>query len=485
MRVLPNLENCRILVLGDVMLDRYWSGMTQRISPEAPVPVVHVQKTEERIGGAANVANNLAALAVDTQLIGLIGNDEAGETLQKIAAAKGIDTDFIVVKDCPTICKLRILSRHQQLIRMDIESQFTAHWQDDLLEIFKRRVKEVDAVILSDYGKGTLFDPQPFIQFARQLGKKIIVDPKQSNMAVYAGATIVTPNYQEFLKMVGPVTTEQEIIDKARTLILKHELEAILITRGEQGMSLVSAAQVEHLAACGGEVYDVTGAGDTVISTLTAFYSVGLSLNEAMNIANRAAAIVVGKVGTSAVTINELHGVLRHARDIPLGVVNVEALQWLVQDAKAHGEKIVFVNGCYDVLHHGHLRYLERAKQLGDRLIVGVNSDASIKRAKGPNRPVNTLSERMELLAGLKPVDWVVDFDEDTPGPLIQKLLPDVLVKVKEKFTTIQNIPKEEGAHFIIENGGEVHFFDRTPNCSSSDIIAQCRDTSGVEHEIQ
>lgn len=469
----PNLAALKILVLGDVMLDRYWHGSTERVSPEAPVPVVHVQDIEHRIGGAGNVANNLAALDVCPILMGLVGADKDAQHLQNLAQSKGIQADFLEVAGSPTICKHRILSRHQQLIRLDFEKNYPESYQTLLFDKFKMYLPSADMVILSDYGKGSLKNPQLFIKAARAAGKKVIVDPKRADIAAYQGATIITPNYKEFLAMAGACANEDIMVQKAQAMLVQHNIEVLLITRGEHGMTLVTNDDVQHIGACGSEVYDVTGAGDTVVSTFAAFYCAGYSLYDAMKVAIHAAAIVVGKVGTSVVGKQELLAhILQKGLDIT-GVVDVPTLQTLIAQAKQRGEKIVFTNGCYDVLHHGHLRYLQRAKQFGTRLVVGVNSDASIQRSKGPSRPIHQLEERMMLLAGLKPVDWVVSFEEDTPGALIRQLEPDVLVKTNEKFNDIHDIPREEGAHDVIERGGKVYFLDRTKDCSSSHIITE------------
>ena len=464
-------NHANVLVLGDVMLDRYWFGATHRISPEAPVPVVRVQQNEERAGGAANVAMNIASLNVPVQLLGLIGQDETGSALTSLLQQQGIHCNFVQLNTHPTITKLRILSRHQQLLRLDFEENFHHVQSDALLQKLTHSVKDYGALVLSDYGKGTLNDVQQMIQIARNAGVPVLIDPKGTDFQRYQGATLLTPNMSEFEAVVGPCQSEEEIIEKGLQLISTINLTALLITRSEKGMTLLRPNQPAfHLPTEAKEVFDVTGAGDTVISVLATALADGRSLEEACYLANVAAGIVVGKLGTSTVSIVELENAIHGRTSTGFGVMSEEELKAAVQLAKNRGEKIVMTNGCFDILHPGHVSYLENARKLGDRLIVAVNTDHSVKRLKGEHRPINDLHTRMAVLAGLSSVDWLVAFDEDTPQRLIGEILPDLLVKGGDYQ------PEEiAGSKEVWENGGEVKVLNFENGCSTTNVINKIR----------
>lgn len=464
-------NHANVLVLGDVMLDRYWFGATHRISPEAPVPVVRVQQNEERAGGAANVAMNIASLNVPVQLLGLIGQDETGSALTSLLQQQGIHCNFVQLNTHPTITKLRILSRHQQLLRLDFEENFHHVQSDALLQKLTHSVKDYGALVLSDYGKGTLNDVQQMIQIARNAGVPVLIDPKGTDFQHYQGATLLTPNMSEFEAVVGPCQSEEEIIEKGLQLISTINLTALLITRSEKGMTLLRPNQPAfHLPTEAKEVFDVTGAGDTVISVLATALADGRSLEEACYLANVAAGIVVGKLGTSTVSIVELENAIHGRTSTGFGVMSKEELKAAVQLAKNRGEKIVMTNGCFDILHPGHVSYLENARKLGDRLIVAVNTDHSVKRLKGEHRPINDLHTRMAVLAGLSSVDWLVAFDEDTPQRLIGEILPDLLVKGGDYQ------PEEiAGSKEVWENGGEVKVLNFENGCSTTNVINKIR----------
>ncbi|MGH8505657.1 MAG: bifunctional D-glycero-beta-D-manno-heptose-7-phosphate kinase/D-glycero-beta-D-manno-heptose 1-phosphate adenylyltransferase HldE, partial [Stenotrophobium sp.] len=430
---IPDFSKARLLVAGDVMLDRYWGGATTRISPEAPVPVVQVRNSETRPGGAANVALNVAALGVKTHLLGVVGQDEAADLLRIGLDEKGIAADFVQTAGLPTIAKLRIMSRNQQLIRLDFEESLSVAGAFDR-ETYQARYKlalmDSDVVVLSDYGKGTLSDVQALIQQARVQSKPVLVDPKGSDYRIYRGATLLTPNMSEFEAVVGKCADEAEIVIKGEQLRAELDLSALLITRSEHGMTLIQSGHAPlHLPTEAREVYDVTGAGDTVIATLGAALAAGQELAHACRLANLAAGIVVGKIGTATVSLAELHHAIRRQHEGDSGVLGEDELLLRVARAKAQGETVVMTNGCFDLLHVGHVRYLEAAKKLGDVLVVAVNSDDSVKRLKGDARPLNACDDRMRMLASLKSVDWVVPFSEDTPARLITAALPDILVK--------------------------------------------------------
>lgn len=460
-------KQAKVLVLGDVMLDRYWFGATNRISPEAPVPVVRVQNNEERAGGAANVAMNIAGLNVAVNLLGFIGQDEAGIALEKMLRQQGIECDFTALNTHPTITKLRILSRHQQLLRLDFEENFHDVQSAVLLQKLQSAVGDYGALILSDYGKGTLNDVQQMIQIARAAKVPVLIDPKGTDFERYRGATLLTPNLSEFEAVVGHCADDEAIFTKGLKLIEDYDLSALLVTRSEKGMTLLRPnAEPYHLPTEAKEVFDVTGAGDTVISVLATAIADGRSMEEACYLANVAAGIVVGKLGTSTVSPVELENAIHHRDEIGFGMMNEVRLKAIVAEAKARGEKIVMTNGCFDILHPGHVSYLENARKLGDRLIVAVNSDDSVKRLKGETRPINPLEARMAVLAGLSAVDWVVEFSEDTPQRLIGEILPDLLVKGGD-----YKAEEIAGSQEVWANGGEVRVLNFENGYSTSSVV--------------
>ena len=464
---LPNFSDAKVLVIGDLMLDRYWHGGSSRISPEAPVQVVNVGQIEERPGGAGNVALNIASLGGQAKLIGITGNDEAADSLQTRLQAAQIDCDFERLEDVPTITKLRVISRQQQLIRLDFEEHFKGRGTAGLAAKMAQHIKSCGAVILSDYAKGTLDDVQSLIKIANQNNVPVLVDPKGTDFARYQGATLVTPNLHEFEAVVGHCEDEQTLVNKGLELLAKHQWQALLVTRGEQGMTLLRKGQAEfHLPALAREVFDVTGAGDTVIGTLASALAAGSPIEEAVALANTAAGIVVVKLGTATVSAHEIRRKLRTSGETGTGVLSEQQLKIVVEEAKAHGEKIIMTNGCFDILHAGHVTYLQQAKALGARLIVAVNDDDSVKRLKGEGRPVNPVDRRMSVLAALGSVDWVVPFAEDTPARLIESVLPDVLVKGGDY--TVDQIA---GAHAVVANGGQVEILQFVDGVSTTNII--------------
>lgn len=480
-RQLPDLSRARVLVVGDIMLDRYWIGTTRRISPEAPVPVVHVGQVEDRPGGAANVALNLAALGCRVSLAGVTGDDEAADTLVARLAEQGIETRLERRGDLPTITKLRVLSHHQQLIRLDFESPLNPRGENPLPGLVAPALAAADLLVLSDYAKGTLADPGALIEQARALGKPVLVDPKGADFTRYRGATLLTPNRAELEMIVGPCADDSVLIERARALRAGLELDALVVTLGERGLLLVpDDGPALHLPTRAREVFDVTGAGDTVIATLAAALAAGVELSEACALANCAAGLAVGKLGTATVSARELERAYRgtewHC------ILDRDTLVEAVDAARAAGERIVMTNGCFDILHEGHVAYLQQAKRLGDRLIVAVNDDDSVRRLKGPERPVNPVEQRMAVLAGLASVDWVCPFGEDTPEDLICRVLPDLLVKGGDYR------PDEiAGAECVRANGGEVRVIDLLPGRSTTRILGAIRgerdDTRTGRHE--
>ena len=470
---IPHFESAQVVVLGDVMLDRYWVGETKRISPEAPVPVVKVADIEERAGGAGNVAINIAALGANATVVGLTGKDDAANSLVNLMQQAGVTPLFSQDAEHATVTKLRVLSHNQQLIRLDFEDGFPELDNKKLLDIFSKQISHAGAVILSDYGKGTLQDCQGFIQQARAHQIPVLVDPKGCDFSKYQGATIITPNLSEFEAVAGHCKTEADIVNRGMALLDQLDLSALLITRSEKGMSLLQRGKdALHLPTRAREVYDVTGAGDTVISVLAASLAAGVELAEATVLANLGAGVVVNKIGTATVNQQELKHAMRQTHSVQRGVMDEDEMLHLARQAQSCGEKIVMTNGCFDILHTGHVAYLEEAALLGDRLIVAVNDDASIKRLKGKDRPVNPMDKRMRMLAALECVDWVVPFYEDTPTRLICKLSPDILVKGGDN--NVNDIP---GGDCVREAGGEVQVLTYIDGVSTTEIISTIRET--------
>ena len=468
---IPDFSSTRVVVAGDVMLDRYLFGSTGRISPEAPVPVVHVHETDDRPGGAANVAVNLASLGVSTNLVGVVGKDAAADSLKAIMAERGISCHFAYAEDRPTITKTRVQSRGQQLIRLD-EENVTAMSGDAMIETLSGRLGGAGAVILSDYGKGALSDVTAMIAQCRETGIPVLVDPKGTDFTRYRGASLLTPNQAEFEAVAGRCDSDEDLVDRAHAMMDDLDLDALLVTRSEKGMLLVeTGARPLFLSTQAREVYDVTGAGDTVIATLAGALASGQDLASAAALANIAAGLVVRKIGVATVTPGELSAALHQRGQGGRGLVDLDTLLALVDESRIRNERIVMTNGCFDVLHAGHVAYLEEAKSLGDRLIVAVNDDDSVRRLKGETRPINALEDRLLVLAGLAAVDWVVAFAEDTPAKLMKAVLPDVLVKGGDYK------PEEiVGAKEVQENGGEVRALAFRDGHSSSRIIDKLGD---------
>ncbi|GAB2788000.1 bifunctional D-glycero-beta-D-manno-heptose-7-phosphate kinase/D-glycero-beta-D-manno-heptose 1-phosphate adenylyltransferase HldE [Halomonas shantousis] len=469
---LTALEQARLLVVGDVMLDRYWHGGTSRISPEAPVPVVKVEEAEDRPGGAANVALNIAALGGHAVLAGLVGEDDNADRLTTCLEKSDVRTYFQRSRQVPTITKLRVMSRNQQLIRLDFEEALRDVDTSGLLDQASTALAHVDVVILSDYGKGTLNRVEELIALARNAGKRVLVDPKGSDFGRYRGASVITPNLGEFEAVVGPCRDDDELAAKGERLRDELALEAVLITRSEKGMTLIREGHAPlHLPTRAREVFDVTGAGDTVIGVLGLALAAGHAYPEAMTLANLAAGLVVAKPGTATLSVAELYTAVHGDKLAEFGVIDEAALIEAVRAAQTRGERVVMTNGCFDILHAGHVAYLEQARRLGDRLIVAVNDDASIGRLKGPKRPINALARRMQVLAGLGAVDWVVPFAEDTPARLIEAVLPDVLVKGGDYK------PQEiAGGDAVIAHGGEVRVLGFEDGVSTTAMISTILD---------
>ena len=464
-----------VLVVGDIICDIYLWGAVSRISPEAPVPVFESMERRQTLGGAANVAANLRALGCEVRLLGVIGADAAGQCVRELLQQRGI-ADTWLVEDVtrPTTEKTRLIAHQQHVLRLDRESRtpLASSLVTQILQRGEALVAEVDGVVCSDYQKGvcTVALLEPLFARARAAGRPIMVDPKAHDFALYRGATVLTPNLAEVERASGVALDEPSAFLRAVPgLLQRSHAQALLVTRGKDGMSLFHPPQVPvHIPACAREVFDVTGAGDTVIAAFSMAILCGLSLAEAAYLANTAAGIVVGKVGTAVVSPEELRGALR--QDSNSGKCKVlprEELAVVLQRHRQQGERIVFTNGCFDLLHIGHIQYLQQARALGDRLVVGLNDDISVRLLKGERRPLIPQEERARILAALGCVDYVTIFFEATPASLIELLQPDVLVKGGD-YTPETVVGREE----VEAYGGSVHIMPYVAGVSTSEIIS-------------
>ncbi len=427
-----DFSNASVLVLGDLMLDKYYFGNVNRISPEAPVPVVKVNREEYTLGGAGNVVNNIINLKAKAYIIGAIGKDSNKSVIKQLLDEKQVNY-HLLERNLPTITKIRVVGEHQQIVRIDFEEIKPLEQKE--LERVKQYIlsliNKVDCLVISDYGKGMVtFELSQFvINQAKEKNLPVIVDPKGNDWSKYKGATIITPNLKELsdLLKIEIKNKDNDIEKYGQEVREKYDLTYLLVTRSEKGMSLMTENKVYHIRSEAKEVYDVSGAGDTVVATLATAISARINILDAVKIANTAAGIVVGKIGTTPITLDELNNALKGYRNRKLR--HLQDLIVEIAMLREKGKKIVFTNGCFDILHRGHIEYLKKAKELGDVLIVGLNSDDSVKRIKGKDRPINKQEDRAELLASLEFVDYVVIFDEDTPYNLIKEIKPDVLVK--------------------------------------------------------
>lgn len=429
-------EHLHVLVIGDVMLDKYVWGDVERISPEAPVPIVRETRQTQRPGGAANVAMNLAGLGAKVTLTGITGQDTDQQRLEQLLEESGITSRLVKSANIPTISKLRILSGNQQILRLDTEeSQLPSCVRyEELLQSLKEEIPKSHVVVLSDYAKGVLTERvcREVIAMARNLNIPVIVDPKAKNFLQYRGATTICPNLTELSWATDASHKDVEgMFAIAKSKLAEWEIDYLTITMSEKGIAILSEDSEYHSPAVVRQVYDVSGAGDTVVATLALSIASGLHAHTAVQLANRAAGIVVGKVGTVPIYKQELISALSPeiALHAPEKVLKLDRLVNRIGSWRASGEKIVFTNGCYDLLHIGHITLLNQARMEGDRLIVGINSDNSVRRLKGPSRPIVGEKERASILAALSVVDAVVIFDEPTPLELVNAIRPDVLVK--------------------------------------------------------
>jgi len=460
------------LVIGDVMLDRYLVGDVGRISPEAPVPVVLIKSEESRAGGAANVAANLALLGISTHLIGCVGVDAEAKALSQLIKKTGTKVNLITSKMRPTIAKTRILGGHQQMMRLDQEDNttFSSAENTAILKVLDSEIAKKPAlVILSDYAKGLLSEKicQHIIKKCKSKKIPVLVDPKGSNYSKYQGATALTPNKKETAEACEVSLQDADLIKKASALKTKLGLDFMAVTRGEEGITLIDKTS-HHLPATAQKVFDVSGAGDTVIATLTAGLMHDLTPLQSLTLANIAAGVVVGKVGTAPITQADLLEALTEklGNEQTHKICNPAELLAKVETWKKTKQKIVFTNGCFDLLHAGHVTYLEAAKKRGDKLILGLNTDRSVRALKGKNRPVVNEQDRARVLAALESVDAVILFDEDTPLKLIKVIKPNVIAKGSD-YTAAQVVGGKE----VKSWGGEIALIKLVEGRSTSNLI--------------
>jgi D-beta-D-heptose 7-phosphate kinase/D-beta-D-heptose 1-phosphate adenosyltransferase len=474
-RILNAFHAARVLVLGDVMLDRFVYGSVERISPEAPIPVVNVERSTDMPGGAANVARNIAAMGARVILLGVVGKDVPAEDLKtQLVSSPTIDARLVTDASRPTSVKIRYVADGQQVMRADRECRaaICAPTEAALLDEYAVALREAAVVVLSDYAKGVLSESvtRAAIDIARRAGKTIIVDPKSKDFVRYRGATIITPNRLELQDACGAeCSSDDQVVAGARRILADNLCEVVLVTRGKDGMSVIqSDGAALHLPTAARQVYDVSGAGDTVVAAIALAVSAGASVAEAAALANIAAGLVVAKRGTATVTTGEIIAALTpfDGRTDPQKIFALESVLQLARGWREQGLSVAFANGCFDLIHPGHIALLEQARRSADRLIVGLNSDLSIRRLKGPNRPVQGEVARATVLAAIKSVDAVVIFSDDTPINLIEALEPDILVKGAD-----YTLDKVVGADFVTARGGKVVLADLLSGHSTTDTV--------------
>ena len=471
------LAGARVLIAGDLILDHFVHGEIERISPEAPVPILLGGATSSMLGGAGNVAANVRSLGGEPRLVALIGDDAEAVRIRTLCEAEGVQTTWLVADPArKSAVKTRFISHGQQVLRFDSETvgaPDAAH-AERLLNAFDKALKDCDVVILSDYGKGVLLGgaAETMIERARAAGKIVLVDPKGVDYSPYAGASYLTPNRKELREATGlPVQTDAEVIAAARSLITRFGVEGVIATRSEHGMSVVTAASAEHIPTVAQAVFDVSGAGDTVVASLALALARGLSVEEAAVVSNAAAGVAVAKLGTAQVTAAELTAALHEPEAPAAAPASWAEAKGQVAAWKASGLKVGFTNGCFDLIHPGHIALLAAARATCDRLVVALNTDASVRRlGKGDERPINDEQARATVMAALRPVDMVVLFDEDTPLEAIKALMPDVLVKGAD-YTVDQIV----GAKEVMAGGGRVERVAIVKGQSTTGIVSKLR----------
>ena len=479
---LDDLAEPRVLVVGDVILDRYVSGEVKRISPEAPIPVLSVKEAELRLGGAGNVAANLRAMEASVSIVGVVGSDSWGADLTALLAEAGVDVTGLVRDGSrPTVRKTRLMSGVQQILRVDWEESAAVEGEAaaEITEHASALLDGADAVVLSDYGKGVLTETMcaHVLSLAKERGVPVVVDPKGDDYSKYRGATLVSPNRNEAELALGHALLDDDALSKgAQELSEEHGIESVVITLGAGGIHYRSGDGTEgRVATKARAVYDVTGAGDTVVAQLALHLGAGAELGDAVQLANEAAGVVVGRLGAATITREELRARIRAGEAPRRKVMAPEHLDELLEEWRAEGKHIVFTNGCFDVLHRGHVEYLRFSKAQGDVLLVGINDDESVRRLKGEGRPLNALEDRLEVLAALEPVDAVVAFSDDTPKDLVEKVSPHVLVKGEDWADK-----GVVGREWVERHGGKVVLAPLVPGRSTTSILGKAQEAEGA-----
>jgi D-beta-D-heptose 7-phosphate kinase/D-beta-D-heptose 1-phosphate adenosyltransferase len=478
---LDALGHPRVLIVGDLILDRYVIGDVGRISPEAPIPILTARRAEERLGGAGNVAANLVAMGAKVDVVGVVGDDSWGRNLRELLKGLSAEDGCVVDASRPTVRKTRHMSGPQQMLRVDWEdsSPVSGEARETLANALPERVRRASAVVLSDYGKGVLTPAiiRSVIECARDAGVPVLVDPKGEDYTRYRGASLITPNRKEAEEALGrKLATVADVAEGAVDLLQLASLDAAVITLGSDGISFRTKAGDEGcVPAQARAVFDVTGAGDTVVAQLALYLAEKLPLHAAVALANHAAGIVVARLGTHAVTRAELRAQLTQGLPHEGKLLSDGDLDSCLVAWRNESKRIVFTNGCFDVLHAGHVDYLRFARSKGDLLIVGVNDDASVKRLKGPTRPVNELEDRMRVLAAMEMVDAVIAFGEDTPKEIVERITPDVLVKGQDWADK-----GVVGREWVEAHGGQVHLAPLVPGKSTTAIIERAKGGSST-----
>lgn len=480
---IDRFREATVLVVGDFILDRFVRGVIERISPEAPIPVLHGRDESFTLGGAGNVVSNVVALGGTAVPIAAIGNDTAGRTVLTALENQGVDVSGILTDPSRmTSSKSRFSALNQQVLRFDEEEirPLSGDHRQTIIERFRKHLPLADIVVLSDYGKGMLLDgvAADLIGLCTAAGKRVVVDPKGHDYSRYAGATVVSPNRKELGEAVGrPVAADEEVVQAARQLIDAHGFEFVLATRSEKGMSVVGKEDARHIPTQAREVFDVSGAGDTVVASFALSLAAGLDRQDAAAVANAAAGVVVGKRGTARVSSEELVAALFRSDTTShseRSVVDLDTAEQIAVAWRREGLSVAFTNGCFDILHAGHVSLIQQARATADRLILGLNSDASVRRLKGESRPVNTARDRAFILSALAAVDLVVVFDEDTPLTLIERLKPDVLVKGADY--TVETVV---GADIVQASGGRVVLASLVEGKSTTGLIGKISSSNG------
>ena len=456
-----------ILVIGDIILDEYWFGSSNRLSPEAVVPVVHIDKKEKRLGGAGNVANNIRSLGSNVHLITSFGNDDKGKILVNLLKDNSIKYTNLSYDKKNTNTKIRIISENNQIVRIDNDNNNKKILLKNIFEtnIFKN-INRFNLIVISDYDKGIIKNNfKKLLNKAIQKNIPVLIDPKSNDIRKYSKCTLITPNLKELKKLAFEYEDNNFFIKKIRKILKDYQIENILITLGKNGMHFINAKESFKLNSINQEVYDVSGAGDTVISSIAIFLKMGFNLIESIKMSNISAGLVVNKIGTSTTSIDEIYSFIINQNNDYKFVKDKNYLKILIQSLKENSKKIVMTNGCFDIIHAGHIKLLKESKKSGDFLIVAMNTDSSIANLKGKNRPINKLIDRIEVIKSLSFVDLIVTFESKTPIKLYKMILPDVLTKGAD-----YHLKQIVGAKEIVSNGGKVKIINIYKQLSTTNI---------------